>query len=173
MKIRLASDKDFDEVFEIWRDGNDRLIFLSESSTKILEETFRQNFQNREGIFNFWIASNSRGTIVGWGSLIKASNNPFRMDICAETSIYIGTEYINKGYGVELLQYIIKEAKSSVLSFLTTYISPTNESSFRLAKKFGFIETSVRLNYQSQNTRFEKILLINPLINRQSIPLIE
>lgn len=157
-----AKDQDYEEILSIWREANTQMLDgLSESSASFTK-TFSRNFNQRNEIFDYWVLKTNDDDIVGFGSLIRASNNPFRADLCAEASIYVTSDKIGLGYGVRLSSHIVEWAKQSTLQFLTTYIEPTNRSSLRLAKKFGFHEVANISCFLAQFPH-NRIFLVNDL----------
>lgn len=120
--IRLANDEDFETIFQIWLDGVDNSFDTTLFDADVIREEFTKNFNKRIDIFNFWVAGNNN-EILGWQSLIKTSNNPFRKNLFAESSTYISKHCRLKGVGKMLIDYVMKEAEKSELEFVTGFVS--------------------------------------------------
>lgn len=135
--IRLAEDYDFDAIYAIWQEG------IHSSSNINMEEMrakFHENFALRNGIYNYWVAANIDGEILGWQSLIKFSNNPLRENLHAESSTYIAKNARALGLGYLLVEHVIKEAEKTKLECIFAFIAKTNQAAAKIGKDLGFLE---------------------------------
>lgn len=160
--IRIAQNGDFDIIYQIWLDGVDNSFDKNLIAPELLYERFKTNFDNRNGIFNFWIAEKG-GTILGWQSLIKTSYNPFRQDSYAESSTYISKDCRFKGIGELLIAHVLKLAEQSELEYVMGYVSVENLVARKMTAKTGWIEIGkIPPSLKNKNAK-EKILLIRPV----------
>lgn len=75
--------------------------------------------------------------IIGWVSLESFYGRP-AYNQTAEVSIYLHESARGKGYGKEILKYILSQAPSFGIKSLLGYIFAHNEPSLKLFKNFGF-----------------------------------
>lgn len=163
IQIRLATDNDFEIIFSIWLDGINNSFEYNESDKDNLKAKFASNFNQRQGIFNFWVAVDTENNIFGWQSLIKTSNNPFRQNTYAESSTYISKNNRFKGVGKMLLDYVIKEAETSDLEYIIGIVSITNEAARKITKETGWVEVGQIPASKKRKDTYEKTLLVRPV----------
>lgn len=77
------------------------------------------------------------GNTIGWVSLESFYGRP-AYNQTAEVSIYLDESIRGKGYGKEILKYIIDQCPSFGIKSLLGYIFAHNEPSLKLFKSFGF-----------------------------------
>ncbi|MBX3255395.1 MAG: hypothetical protein KF862_14735 [Chitinophagaceae bacterium] len=92
-------------------EGIENSFDAEQFNKKELKQKFKENFQDRKGIFNFWVAIDADSNILGWQSLIKVSTHPFKENTYAESSTYITKNTRFKGLRKMLLDYVMKEAE--------------------------------------------------------------
>jgi len=160
--IRLANDADFDAIFLIWLDGIENSFDKNTFDEAVLKEKFNLNFNNREGIFNFWVAILGN-EIIGWQSLIKTSYNPFRENTYAESSTYIKRNCRFKGLGQLLIAYVMKEAENSQLEYVIGFISVSNLAARKITKETGWVEVGEVPPSLKGSNNYPKILLMKPV----------
>jgi len=161
--IRLANDDDFEQVYAIWLDGIHNSFDYKSKDMKKIEQKFASIFFQRQGIFNFWIATDENNKILGWQSLIRTSNNPFRENIYAEASTYISKDNRYKGMGKALLDYVMQEAEKSDLEYITCFVSVANEAAKKITEETGWIEIGVIPASKKGENKFVKSFLIRPV----------
>jgi L-amino acid N-acyltransferase YncA len=160
VKIRLANDGDFSSILNIWLDGIDNSFDKLKMSDELYKKKFRENFNNRSGIFNFWVAVDLSDSILGWQSLIKASNNPFRENFYAESSTYISKAARKQGVGELLLDFVIKEAKGSTLTHVVGFVSFNNNGAKKITSNTGWIEIGIIPVSENGITLFPQLLMV-------------
>lgn len=163
IQIRLAIQNDFETIFSIWLDGISNSFEYKEADKDNLKEKFTSNFNQRQGIFNFWVAVDTKNNIWGWQSLIKTSNNPFRQNTYAESSTYISKNNRFKGIGKLLLDYVMQEAEKSNLEYVIGFVSINNEAARKITKETGWIEVGQIPGSKKRNDTFAKTFLIRPV----------
>jgi L-amino acid N-acyltransferase YncA len=77
------------------------------------------------------------GKTIGWVSLESFYGRP-AYNQTTEVSIYLDESARGKGYGKEILTYIIDQCPSFGIKSLLGYIFAHNEPSLKLFKSFGF-----------------------------------
>lgn len=160
--IRLAEDADFDRIYEIWTEGVENSFDVRQFDEVDLKEKFRQNFNDRQGIFNFWIAVGPEDTILGWQSLIRVSNNPFRQHTMAESSTYVSKNNRFKNLGKILLDHVLQEAENSSLEYVIGFVALNNEAAKKITRETGWIELGA-MPLSKSNKELPKSFLVRPV----------
>jgi len=137
--IRIAVDNDIESIYQIWLEGVGNSFDTNSFNEIEVSQKFKDNFQKRKGIFNFWVAVDTNDKILGWQSLIKTSNNPFRENIYAESSTYIAKDNRYKGVGKALLEFVMKEAEKSDLEYVIGFVSVENEAAKKITEETGWL----------------------------------
>jgi L-amino acid N-acyltransferase YncA len=163
IKIRLATENDFEAIFSIWLDGVNNSFEYKETDKDRVKEKFTSNFKQRNGIFNFWVAVDTHNKIWGWQSLIKTSNNPFRENSFAESSTYIAKDNRLKGIGKQLLEYVMNEAEASQLEYVIGFVALGNEAAKKITKQTGWIEIGQLPSSKKRNSEIKKSFLVRPV----------
>jgi L-amino acid N-acyltransferase YncA len=163
IKIRLATDNDFEAIFSIWLDGISNSFEYEEIYKENIKAKFTSNFNQRQGIFNFWVAVDAQNKIWGWQSLIKTSNNPFRENTFAESSTYIAKDNRFKGIGKQLLEYVMNEAEDSQLEYVIGFVALGNEAAKEITKQTGWIEIGQIPSSKKRNSEIRKSFLVRPV----------
>jgi len=161
--IQLAEDSDFENIFKIWTEGLSQSFEPNLIDEDRLRTKFEKIFKNRDGIFNYWVAKNDVGEILGWQSLNKCTVNPVKEDHFAESSTYVKREYRKFGIGESLLKYMINTALESRLRYITAYINAENKSIRKITQSLGFIEIGALPLNSKQSGRIDKLFIIKPL----------
>jgi len=162
-QIRLATDNDFEDIFSIWLDGINTSFDKELIEENTLKEKFSLNYSSRQGIFNFWVAVDNQNNVLGWQSLIKTSNNPFRENTFAESSTYISNENRYKGVGKLLLDFVMKEAEKSPLEYVIGFVSIHNEAAKKITQETGWVEVGQMPPSKSNNSNILKSFLVRPV----------
>lgn len=139
IEIRLATDVDFEPNYEIWLDGIAK-TFANFSQPENLKTLFQNNFQNRVGSFNYWVAAQDN-IIVGWCSISPLTSNPLKMDKWAEVSTYINRHHKNNGVGTRLMQYVFSELKHTPIQFVFGFADVLNTKSIKMCYNAGMTST--------------------------------
>jgi L-amino acid N-acyltransferase YncA len=163
IKIRLATEDDFEIIFSIWLEGIANSFKFDETDKVKIKEKFTFNFTQRQGIFNFWVAIDSEKTILGWQSLINTLSHPFKNETFAESSTYISKNNRFEGVGKLLLGYAISEAKKSELEYILGFVSMDNEPAKQICKETGWTEIGVLPQGRKYNVGKQKLILVRTL----------
>lgn len=159
--IRLSDDSDFDSIFNIWLEGIENSFDMGEFGEAEVRQKFHANFRERQGIFNFWVAVDTENKVVGWQSLVKFSNNPFRQDTYAESSTYIARATRLKGLGRTLLSHALQEAEASTLEYIIAFIAQKNEAARKMARETGWLEVGeIPADRERMKHKHPKVFLV-------------
>lgn len=161
--IRLALDNDFESIYQIWLEGIENSFDAKRFDQNELKQKFKDNFEKREGIFNYWVATDFESNILGWQSLIKFSNNPFRQNTYAESSTYITKNTRFKGLGKMLLDYVMQEAEKSSLEYVIGFVSLSNDAARKITEETGWVKVGIMPNSKKGENKFLKSFLVRPV----------
>jgi L-amino acid N-acyltransferase YncA len=139
VNIRLALDKDLETIVGIWFEGLEASFPVGSFEKSNIRQRFRENFDSRKGIFNYWVAED-KDRILGWQSLSQATTNPLKENLFAESSTYVRKEARALGVAEKLLSYVIDEARLSDLRYLVAYVAKDNLAVRKLAVATGWVE---------------------------------
>lgn len=130
----------------------------------LYKNKFIENFNSRIGIFNLGVAVDlDNNTILGWQSLIKASNNPFRENFYAESSTYVGKKARKQGVGELLIDFVKKEAESSMLTHVLGFVSFNNKVAKKITANTGWSEVGTITVSENGIHLFAQFLMIRPI----------
>lgn len=93
----------------------------------------------------------SNRKVVGWVSISPYRKGRAALRFTAEVSYYIHQDFQNKGYGSELMAFIIKASKSLKFKTLFAILLDKNVASIRLLEKFNFERWGVLPNVADFN----------------------
>jgi phosphinothricin acetyltransferase len=141
MQIRLAVEEDLEAIVEIYN-----AAVLTHLATADLEpvsvDSRRAWFCSHSDRYPVWVISNCDAKseqIIGWLSL-QMFYGRRAYHKTAEVSIYIASDYQNKGLGKKLLGYAIALCPKLNISKLVGFIFAHNAASRHLFSTFGFEE---------------------------------
>lgn len=163
IQIRLAKDQDFTSIFSIWLEGLKSSFDYVEINNENLRKKFEDNFVARQGIFNYWVATDNDDNIVGWQSLLKVLTHPFKEDTFAESSTYISKNNHYKGVGKLLLSNAINEASASELEYIIGFVAINNEAAKKICRETGWQEIGILPLGRKYNLNKQKIIFIRTL----------
>lgn len=163
INIRLALEEDFETIYAIWLEGIENSFDRKAADEQAVRQKFRSNFQERQGIFNYWVAVGARQDILGWQSLIRYSNNPFRQNTYAESSTYIAKQARASGVGKLLLEHMLREAEKSELEYVVGFVSLTNAAARKITEETGWIEVGVVPASKKGDYIFCKSFIMRPV----------
>ena len=162
--IRIAQDEDCDAIYSIWRDGiSNSFEVKNEENMVLYKKRFRNNFDNRNSIFNFWVAVDDENNILGWQSLTRAFVHPFKTENFAESSTYISLLNRYKGVGKSLMTHAIEEAQKSPLEYIIGFVAVHNETALKLTDETGWQRIGVLPTSSKIKNQIEKYILIRTL----------
>jgi L-amino acid N-acyltransferase len=135
-EIRIATYDDVSVILDIYNDAVLHSTATFDTTPQTLEE--RQQWFHEHNPASFPVVCLVNGDdILGWGSL-----SPFRpryaYRFSVEFSIYLATEHCGKGYGRQMLTYLITQAQEIGYHSLIGCIESSNIPSLELAYALGF-----------------------------------
>lgn len=151
--IRNATKADAEEIVNIYNYYIEQTIITFDEkplSVKQMEDKI-SDIQSKDYPFIIYESDN---TVVAYAYL-NTWRNRSAFDISLETSIYVNTQYQQKGIGKLLYKELILVAKQMKLHSLIAAISLPNESSITLHHKLGFELVGT---FKEAGIKFEKLI---------------
>ena len=99
------------------------------------------------------------GVVVGWAALSQVSARKVYEGV-TESSIYISTNYHNKGIGDKLMTELVKESEKNNIWTMQAGIFPENIASIRLHEKHGFRILGVKEKVGKMDNRWRDVVLM-------------
>ena len=139
MKIRFAQLQDLSEIVDIYNQAikaGNATADLLELSPDDKKYWFLEHNNDEYPIYIIELDEK----IIGWGSISPYRKGRGALKETAEISYYIDYNYHGKGYGKELLNYMINDCKRLGIKNLFALLLEVNKSSIIILEKFGFTE---------------------------------
>ena len=162
IKIRLAEDRDFEQILSIWLEGIGNSFDEANFDMEMVKGKFKANFFKRQGIFNFWVAVDENDTVLGWQCLTKCLSHPFKETVYAESSTYIAKNIRYEGLGKLLIGLVMREAEKSELEYVIGFVGVNNKAARRITAQTGYIEVGIVPPSKKDNNKFQKIFMVRP-----------
>jgi phosphinothricin acetyltransferase len=162
VKIRHAGDADVQDIHNIYNHYVSNSVATFAISEEALEDRhvwFQIHQQNRLPIL---VAENQSGKILGWASLSTYSTR------CAykntvETSVYLDSDYLGRGYGSKLLDAIIKQAAEKGYHCMVALICTENDPSVKLFRSRNFEEVGILKEVGFKFERWLDVIILQKL----------
>ncbi len=158
-KIRKAVLSDCSVIATIYNyyvnKGNTTMDSLKSTSDI---EKWLENFNDRERLYVY----EEDKTIKGWG-VIKSYSERYGYRFACETSIYIHKEYLHKGIGYQIKNFIILEAEKIGYKHFTAKIFRQNKNSISFFKKFGYSIVGIQHKIGFVNNQWIDMVLMEKI----------
>lgn len=153
MEIRTMRPPDWEAVKEIYEWGI--------ATGNATFETSAPNFESWDALHLKFgrVVCLQDDKIVGWASLSAVSNRCVYGGV-AEVSVYVHSDFKNKGAGQNLLNALIFESEANNIWTLQSGIFPENEVSVALHEKSGFRQIGLRERVGKLNGTWRDTLLL-------------
>ncbi len=133
--VRRAEQHDCARLAQVYNDAIRSGV--STLDTELVDSRYfvRQlsTFTEREVL----LVGESSAGVVGWSVVKRYSDRPGYCHAC-ETSVYVGANQQNKGYGSVLLQAVVERANAFGYRHLVARILAVNELSIEFHQRFQF-----------------------------------
>lgn len=137
MNIRTARIEDLVTIIEIYNqaiDAGNATADLHELSVEDRLDWFHSHDKNQHPLY----VIESERKVIGWGSLGPYRKGRGGLKETAEISYYIDYRHHGKGYGSQLIRFMISDCKRLGIKNLIAILLEVNHASIRILKKFGF-----------------------------------
>ena len=103
--------------------------------------------------YHCWVAENDK-KIIGYGIVMMAASESHILNLC------IHPDYQGKGYGRELLHFLVTQAQQSGSDMILLEVRESNKTAISLYDSSGFHELGVRRDYYpADNGREDAVIL--------------
>lgn len=137
MEIRHYTEVNFENLCQIYKQGIETGIATFQTELPNWETWDNTHLKfGRIGMFE-------EDKLIGWCSLSPVSNRCVYGGV-AEVSIYVDSNYQNKGIAKQLLQKLISESEENGIWTLQSGIFPENKASVQVHLNCGFRIVGVR-----------------------------
>lgn len=133
-----------------------------EAVSRIEEETFSMPWKPQDFLdmishdYAYYIVALLDDVPIGCCGIINACGDG---DI---SNVVIKEEYRNKGYGEQMLRYLMEQSRELGVENYTLEVRASNTAAISLYKKLGFLECGVRKNFYEKPTEDGLIMWYRP-----------
>jgi len=133
----------------------DKVVEIENSSFAV--PWTRESFQNEMFLnrFAIYTIAELNGEIIGYCGMWLV------IDESQITNIALLPEYRGKGYGEQLLRYVMNLAREKGAVVMTLEVRVSNSSAQSLYRKLGFQDGGIRKNYYSDNQEDALVMWVN------------
>ncbi len=161
MIIRQATVSDAKEIAQIYshhiKMGGS--CMLTESMIDKDIENMLLNLKEREVMAVIEIDNQ----IAGWGNL-KMYSPRLGYQYSCENSIYLNPNFLGKGLGHQLMDWLMKEATKLDFHHIVAKILLKNTSSIQFHEKFGYTTVGVQKEIGFLNNEWEDVMIMQKLL---------
>jgi L-amino acid N-acyltransferase len=161
-EIRVAKYDDLPLILDIYNDAVLHSTATFDTTTQTLEE--RQRWFNEHNPASFPIVCLVDGDhILGWGSL-----SPYRpryaYRFTVEFSVYLAKEHCGRGYGRQMLTYLIEQAQEIGYHSVIGCIESSNIASLELAYALGFTHSGELMEVGYKFDRWLNVTFVQKML---------
>ncbi|WP_228852737.1 GNAT family N-acetyltransferase [Aegicerativicinus sediminis] len=151
--IRPIFKEDWKEIASIYKQGMETGIATFETELPSWKKWKKSH------LIDISIAAQFNNKVIGFATLSPTSKRKAYKGV-AEVSIYVGSEYSNRGVGKKLMEELISISEMHGFWTLQSAIFLENKASIYLHEKFGFRKIGFREKIGQRNGRwFDNILM--------------
>ena len=138
LDVRISTEADFEEIFQIWLENQQqatgRILSQTESST-FKAEFLRLFFHVPHAIF--YVAESASKELVGWQALLPLLSNPILGKYTAQSSTYVKKTFFKHDAGGRLFEYAITDAKRLGIDHVYAWVKTDNAAANKIAGRFN------------------------------------
>lgn len=138
LKYRKAGLKDLYTIVEIYNSTIPSRVVTADLEPVSVDDRLEWYYSHR-GNRPLWMVENENSEVIGWISFTNFYGRP-AYNGTAEVSIYLAEKFRGKGYGKEILDYVIKIAPKYEIRILLGFIFKHNHPSINVFRDKGFEE---------------------------------
>jgi len=106
-----------------------------------LNKFFDRALRSQDDVFQFWIAENGHGSMVGWEMLSSASPDPANRRLKAEATTCLGQQ--SSGLGRMLATHAVRHAARTPLQYVFTRVPSRNTLMVNVLESVGYQEVGL------------------------------
>jgi phosphinothricin acetyltransferase len=129
--IRKMTEQDSLKILEIYKMGLNTRNATFETEVPLWSQWDKNHLKHSRFVFI------EHGSLLGWVALSPVSSRKAYRGV-AEVSIYVDTNFLGQGIGLQLMDELIRSSEENGIWTLSSSIFPENLATLRLHEKFGF-----------------------------------
>jgi phosphinothricin acetyltransferase len=137
MQIRIAEEKDYQDVVKIYNHAVDEKFATADSEHVTVESRKEWFALHSPESYPIYVAE-EHDEIIGWCALSPHRPGRKALSTVAEISYYIHKKHRKKGVANSLIIYTIESAKSLGFKNLISILLDLNKPSIHILEKFAF-----------------------------------
>ena len=103
-----------------------------------LNEFFERVLRSQDDVFQFWVAENAQGSILGWEMLSLAGADPVNRHLTAESTTCLGQP--SSGLGRTLVTHGVRHAARTPLQYVFARVSTSDTLMLNVLEAVGYQE---------------------------------
>lgn len=163
LRARYASRSDLPQIVDIYNATIPLRTVTADLEPVSVESRVAWFECHNETRHPLWIFEDADSGLIGWASF-QAFYERKAYDSCVEVSIYLSSKAQGKGYGSEILNFCLSEARQRRIRTLLGFIFKNNSASVRLFEKSGFEPWGKFPEIAEMGDHFEDLLIFGKRI---------
>ncbi len=106
-----------------------------------LSEYFKRALESQDDVFQFWIAENGQGAVLGWEMLSAHSADPARRALTAEATTCLGQQ--SGSLGRTLVTHAVRHAARTPLQYLFAQVPTRDVLMMSVLEAVGYQEVGI------------------------------
>ena len=123
-----------------------------------LSAYFDRALHEQDDVFQFWVAENGRGAVVGWERLSTSATDPASRSLCGAATTCLGTQ--SASLGRMLATHAIRHAVRTPLQYLFAQVPTRDTLMVDVLEAVGYQEVGVIPPSEKPPARPEHIALV-------------
>lgn len=123
-----------------------------------LNEYFERALSAQDEVFQFWVAENGHGDVVGWEMLSAFSADPASRRLTAEATTCLGQQ--SAGLGRTLVTHAIRHATRTPLQYVFARVPTRNSLMVDVLESVGYEEVGIIPSSAKAPARPEQVELV-------------
>jgi hypothetical protein len=120
-----------------------------------LSRYFEQALRSQDRVFQFWVAEDGQGAVIGWEMLISVSSDPRTRLLTGEATTCLGLQSANLGR--TLVTHAIRHAARTPLQYLFARVPTRDTLMIGVLESVGYQEVGVIPPAEKAPARPERI----------------
>ena len=163
IRIRPVAQPDFEAIAHIYNESIAKGGITMDTEPKQAKDirSIVQKLGNREVLLVAVLAAE----VVGWGIVRKYSDRP-GYQVCCETSVYLSSRQIGKGYGKALQTALMAQVATYGYHHIVAKIIANNQASIQFHQQFGFSPVGIQKEIGLIENQWYDVLIMQCLLPR-------
>jgi L-amino acid N-acyltransferase YncA len=164
MRFRNAAINDLIDIVDIYNSTIPSRMVTADTEPVTIESKVNWFHDHTPDKRPLWIVEQD-GQTIGWVSFQSFYGRP-AYDATSEVSIYLHPSFRKKGFGKQILEYVIHNSNALGIKTLLGYIFSHNEPSLKLFRKFGFQDWALLPNIAELDSVERSLIIVGKRITK-------